>query len=73
MDKIIDRDTYRSIKKMTREQLMDFLERYGNHLIENKDKIIDLRELEKELWKINGIGKKRLEEIMVVIEKYLGV
>ena len=73
MDKIIDRDTYRSIKKMTREQLMDFLERYGNHLIENKDKIIDLCELEKELWKINGIGKKRLEEIMVVIEKYLGV
>ena len=73
MDKIIDRDTYRSIKKMTREQLMDFLERYGNHLIENKDKIIDLRELEKELSKINGIGKKRLEKIMVVIEKFLGV
>ena len=73
MDKIIDRDTYRSIKKMTRAELMEFLERYGDHLLENEDKIIDLRELEKELSKINGIGKKRLEEIMVVIEKYLGV
>ena len=70
MNNMIDRETYRSIKRMSREQLMDFLERYANHMIENKDKIIDLRLLEHELSKINGIGKKRLDEIMTVIEGF---
>lgn len=72
-EQILDKDTYRSIKKMTRAEMLDFLTRYGDHLLEDEGKVIDLPALEKELSKINGIGKKRLEEIMVVIEKFLGV
>ena len=71
--KIIDRDTYRSIKKMSREELQAFLMRYADGLLENNGKTINLREVEKDLRLIKGIGEKRLEEIMLVIEKHLGV
>jgi len=71
--KIIDRDTYRSIKKMSRDELQAFLMRYADGLLENNGKTIDLREVEKDLPQIKGIGEKRLEEIMLVIEKHLGV
>lgn len=40
--KIIDRDTYRSIKKMSREELQAFLMRYADGLFEKDDKSIDL-------------------------------
>lgn len=71
--KIIDRDTYRVVKKMSREELQAFLMRYTNRLLENDGKSIDLREVEKDLRQIKGIGDKRIEEIMAVIEKHLGV
>ena len=71
--KIIDRDTYRSIKKMSREELQALLIRYADGLLENNGKTIDLREVEKDLRQIKGIGDKRVEEIMLVIEKHLGV
>lgn len=71
--KIIDRDTYRSIKKMSREELQGFLLRYADGLMENDNKTIDLREVEKDLRQIKGIGDKRVEEIMAVFEKHLGV
>ena len=71
--KIIDRDTYRAIKKMSREELQAFLMRYANGLLENDGKSIDLREVEKDLRQIKGIGAKRIEDIMTVIEKHLGV
>ena len=71
--KIIDRDTYRVVKKMSREELQAFLMRYTNRLLENDGKSIDLREVEKDLRQIKGIGDKRIEEIMDVIEKHLGV
>ena len=67
----IDRDTYRRIKKMSREELNDFLFRYGNNL--TKDSTIDLRQIEKEMLQIPGIGQKRVAQIMTVIENYLGV
>ena len=47
--KIIDHDTYRAIKKMSREELQAFLMRYANRLLENDGKSIDLREVEKDL------------------------
>lgn len=69
---IIVRDTYRKIKKMRREELQGFLLRYANNL--TKDTLtVDLRELEAELKTVKGIGEKRLEEIIVIIEKHLGV
>lgn len=71
--KIIDRDTYRAIKKMSREELQAFLMRYADGLLENDGKSIDLREVEKDLRQIKGIGDKRVEEIMAVFEKHLGV
>lgn len=70
---IIDRDTYRKIKKMNREELTKFILRYGDELLGNEEKAIDLPALQAELSKIKGIGDKRLEEIMVVIEKFLNV
>ena len=70
---IIDRDTYRAIKKMSREELQAFLMRYADRLLEKDGKSNDLREVEKDLRQIKGIGDKRVEEIMAVFEKHLGV
>lgn len=67
------RDTYRAIKKMSREDLQAFLMRYADGLLEKDGKSIDLREVEKDLRQIKGIGDKRVEEIMAVFEKHLGV
>ena len=71
-DKIIDRDTYRTIKKMSREELQAFLIRYADSLREDAP-ALDLRELEKDIKGVKGIGEKRAEEIMQIIEKHLGV
>lgn len=70
---MIDRDTYKKIKKMNREELTKFILKYGDELLGEQGKTIDLPALEEELSKIKGIGGKRLEEIMVVIEKYLDI
>jgi len=70
---IIDRDTYRAIKKMSREELQAFLMRYADGLLEKDGKSVDLREVEKDLRQIKGSGDKRVEEIMAVFEKHLGV
>lgn len=68
----INRDTYRSIKKMSREELCSFLVRYANELAKSSPSI-DLREVEKDIKGIRGIGEKRADEIMVIIERHLGV
>lgn len=70
---IVDRDTYKKIKKMDRETLTKFILQYGDKLLGEQSKTIDLPALEAELSKIKGIGGKRLEEIMTVIEKFLDV
>ncbi len=70
--KIIDRDTYRAIKKMSREELQAFLVRYADELQKDAP-AIDLREIEKDIKAIKGIGEKRTEEIMAIIEKHFDV
>ena len=70
--KIIDRDTYRAIKKMSREELQAFLVRYANELQKDAP-AVDLREVEKDIKAVKGIGEKLAEEIMVIFEKHLGV
>ena len=70
---IIDRATYKKIKKMNREELTKLILQYGDELLGEQGKTIDLPALETELSKIKGIGGKRLEEIMVIIEKFLDV
>lgn len=71
-DKIIDRDTYRTIKKMSREELQAFLIRYADSLREDAP-TLDLRALEKDIKGVKGIGEKRAEAIMTIIERHLGV
>ena len=70
---IIARDTYKSIKKMNREELTKFILKYGDELLEQQGvkTTLDLTVLEERLSKINGIGSKRLNEIMTVIEDFL--
>jgi ERCC4-type nuclease len=70
--KIIDRDTYRAIKKMSREELQAFLVRYANELQKDAP-AVDLREVEKDIKAVKGIGEKRAEEIIKIFEKHLGV
>ena len=69
---IIDRDTYRTIKKMSREELQAFLVRYADSLRENAP-TIDLREVEADIKAVKGIGEKRTEEIMRIFERHLGI
>lgn len=71
-DKIIDRDTYGKITKMSREELQAFLVRYAENLT-NDSPVIDLQKLEWDIKSIKGIGEKRLEAIMVIIEKHIDV
>ncbi|MCR4646617.1 MAG: hypothetical protein K5695_14620 [Oscillospiraceae bacterium] len=70
---ILDRETYRKIKKMSREELQAFLMRYAQGLLEDQSPSVDLHEIENNLRQINGIGQKRLEEIMAVINKHSGI
>ena len=65
----IDRDTYRKIKKMSREELNDFFIRYAKNIITGST--VDLREMEAEICQIKRIGDKRVEQIMTVVERYL--
>jgi len=69
---MIDRDTYRTIKKMSREELQAFLMRYADSLREDAP-TLDLRELDKDIKGVKGIGEKRAKEIMTIIERHLGV
>ncbi len=69
---MIDRDTYRTIKKMSREELQAFLIRYADSLREDAP-TLDLRALEKDIKGVKGIGEKRAEAIMTIIERHLGV
>ena len=70
---ILDRETYRKIKKMSREELQAFLMRYAENLLEDHTPTLDLSKLENDLRQINGIGQKRFEEIMAVIKKHNGI
>ena len=72
--KMLDRATYKKIKSMTREEMQNFLTNYYNNVMENAEaSTLDLGELRKEIGSIKGVGEKRLDEIMAVIEKHLGI
>ena len=70
---LIDRDTYKSIKKMNREELTRFILKYGDELLEQQgsNSSIDLDSLKERLSQISGIGSKRLEEVMKEIEAFI--
>lgn len=87
---LLDRNTYRSIKKMDRETIQDLisniyeqgrqkgieqgLKEAGVEVISpDDDHTLDLRELEKSIRAVPGMGAKRTEAVMVLIEKWMGV
>jgi hypothetical protein len=72
--KMLDRATYKKIKGMTREEMQNFLTNYYNNVMEDAEAPpLDIGELRKEIGSIKGVGEKRLDEIMAVIEKHLGI
>lgn len=68
--KMLDRATYKKIKGMTREEMQNFLTNYYNNVMKDAPSL-DLDELRKEIGGIKGVGEKRLDEIMAVIERHL--
>lgn len=85
---LLDRNLYRTIKKMDRNTLEgllnDLFERgrkkgiaeagvIVDETASDDDSTLDLRAVESEIKAIRGIGEKRAEEIMKIFEKHLGV
>ena len=68
---VIDRDTYRKIKKMDREALTKFILQYGDELLEREYKAIDLDGMKAELLKLKGFGNKRVEEVMTIVKQHI--
>ena len=72
--KMLDRATYKKIKSMTREEMQNFLTNYYNNVMADAEApTLDLGKLKKEIGSIKGVGEKRLDEIMAVIERNLGI
>ena len=84
---LLDRNTYKFFKKMDRASLETLIQdihesgrRKGlkeagvvdDHMGEPEINL-DLRELEKQIKAVKGVGEKRAEEIMGIVEKWLGV
>ena len=83
---LLDRNTYKSIKKMDRASLETLIqdihesgrrkglkEAVGDDHTGEPEINLDLRELEKRIKAVKGVGEKRAEEIMGIIEHWLGV
>lgn len=68
----LPRSLYKEFKKMSREQMQNVLTdiyRQGAESIETAS--VDLDELRKAIGSISGIGEKRLDEIMIVIDEFV--
>ncbi len=69
---VLDRATYKKIKGMNREEMQNFLTNYYHNIMEEAaTSSVDLEALRAELSSIKGVGDKRLDEIMSVIEKHV--
>lgn len=81
---LLDRNTYRSIKKMDKDTLQGLIETIyeqgrqkglaeaGVETVAD-DHTLDLRELEKLIRAVPGMGEKRTEAVMQIIEQWMGV
>ena len=68
----LDRDTYKKVKSMNRERMEQFLaDIYDLGKNSNQEAVVDFGELRKRISEIKGIGEKRVEIIMNVVETYL--
>lgn len=89
VEQILDRNTYRRIKKMDRATLegliQDIFERgrkkglaeagvmVDESMADDRGGTLDLRKAESEIRGIKGIGEKKAKEIMLIFEKHLGI
>jgi hypothetical protein len=68
-----DRPTYKAIKSMNKETMQNFL---NNIYMQGKQDCnaveVNFEKLREDISKIKGIGESRLNEIMAVIESYIG-
>lgn len=68
----LDRDTYKKVKSMNRERMEQFLaDIYDLGKNSNQEAVVDFVEMRKRISEIKGIGEKRVEIIMNVVETYL--
>ena len=66
------RETYKSIKRMDKEQMETFFRNiYNTGKNSNQEAVVDFGELRKRLAEIKGIGEKRLDLVMETVEEYL--
>ena len=66
------RETYKTVKKMDREQMETFFRNvYDMGKNSNHEAVVDFSELRKRLAEIKGIGEKRLDLVMETVETYL--
>ena len=68
----LTRSMYKELKSMNREQMQKVLTNIYQQGVESVEHgAVELESLREEIGKINGIGEKRLDEIMAVIESYI--
>ena len=68
----LSRALYKEIKNMNREQMQNVITNIYKQGAESAEVAsVDLDELRKAIGSINGIGEKRLDEIMAVIERFV--
>ncbi|MBR1751212.1 MAG: hypothetical protein IJ740_10105 [Ruminococcus sp.] len=68
----LPRSLYKELKAMNREQMQTVLtDIYKQGAESVKTASVDLDELRKAIGNINGIGEKRLDEIMRVIDEFV--
>ena len=63
----LDRELYRRIKGMDKNEMSDFLERI--YAMGAEDNTIDLELLRERIGQVKGVGEARLNEIMDIIEE----
>ena len=69
---ILSRQLYKEFKSMNRDRMQEVLKNIYNQGVESAGVAsVDLNELRTAIEKINGIGEKRLDEIMNVIEQFV--
>ena len=68
----LTRSLYKEIKSMNRDQMQKTLTNIYQQGVDSVEHgAIEFESLREEIGKINGIGEKRLDEIMEVIESFI--
>lgn len=72
MEQLLDRNTYRKIKQMDKDTMQGLIQDiYESGKRDAESYAVDYDALRADLAKISGIGEKRLNEIMVVIDRHI--